>query len=291
MKNYLTFLLTLSFCSVFAQKNSQLEFISIQQLNDYKARFDLSGINIYYDEVLIVADKSDNKFVYVYTDHGNTFTIDNSKYKIDFNGKVDFEGIAVYGDDAYIINESNNEVYRYNLKTQDFNQLPINWEALSVKKEKWLNNAGLEGVAIDPDKGLLYLAKERQPSFVIVVDLQNNLIVKEMHLKKMCSNDIADLFFYKGNLYALERNERCIAKIDPQTSKVLKHYSFDKSVSKKGEKLYEPSKYGMSEALMIKDDTVWVGYDNNDLKVSKFAKERYNLSGSQPVILKFKLND
>ena len=73
-------------------------------------------------------------------------------------------------------------------------------------------------------------------------------------------------------------------------NKIVRHYSYEKSVVTKKQKLYEPEKYGMAEALMIIDNEVWLGYDNNGVKVSDEAKLRYGIEGDKPVVLKFKID-
>ena len=53
-------------------------------------------------------------------------------------------------------------------------------------------------------------------------------------------------------------------------------------------KLYDNSKYGMAEALLLTNDYIWIGLDNNGLPFSKHAENTYGLSGTQPVIIGFK---
>ncbi|MBB6462077.1 SdiA-regulated domain-containing protein [Flammeovirga kamogawensis] len=289
MKNFIILtLLVFGYVSSYAQKTTELELITLKQLFEYTDRYDLSGISHYKDSIFVIADKKDNPFIYQVNWAAKHFTV-SPIAELSFKGGIDLEGIAIGGDIAYLINEHDNEVYSYNLKSRKINKLLINWGALASPKKDWLHNAGFEGVAIDFDKGVLYLAKERQPKLILKVDLAALEIIETFITSNKCSNDYADLYFYEGYLYALERNGMCIIKIDPDTHKELKHYSFKKSVSNKGQRLYEPAKYGMAEALMIKNDEIWIGFDNNGVSVSEFGKSKYGLSGSAPVLLQFKL--
>ncbi|ANQ50992.1 hypothetical protein MY04_3644 [Flammeovirga sp. MY04] len=275
--------------SIFAQKIKQLEFLEIKQLENYQGRFDLSGISKKEKEIVVVADKYENNFIYSLHQKDNSFEV-KASYKLDIPGKIDLEGISVYKNKAYLINEADNEVYVYDFDKKSTNKLPIDWSSLSLPRTEWLKNTGFEGVAVDGKAGLLYLAKERQPSFIIVVDLNTNKIVREFTLKRNCSKDISDMYLYKGDLFILERNARCIAQYDLEKNKIVQHYSYEKSVVTNKQKLFEPEKYGMAEALMIVDDEIWIGYDNNGVKVSDEAKLRYGIKGDKPVLLKFKFD-
>ncbi|MBB3701130.1 SdiA-regulated domain-containing protein [Flammeovirga yaeyamensis] len=275
--------------SIFAQKIKQLEFLEIKQLENYQGRFDLSGISKKEKEIVVVADKFENNFIYSLHQKDNSFEV-KASYKLDIPGKIDLEGISVYKNKAYLINEADNEVYVYDFDKKATNKLPIDWSSLFLPRTEWLKNTGFEGVAVDGKAGLLYLAKERQPSFIIVVDLNTNKIVREFTLKRNCSKDISDMYLYKGDLFILERNARCIAQYDLEKNKIVQHYSYEKSVVTNKQKLFEPEKYGMAEALMIVDDEVWLGYDNNGVKVSDEAKLRYGIKGDKPVLLKFKFD-
>ncbi|WP_170178347.1 SdiA-regulated domain-containing protein [Flammeovirga pectinis] len=289
MKNFITLTLLVFGCvSSYAQKKTELELITLKQLFEYTYRYDLSGISHYKDSIFVVADKKDNPFIYQVNWDIENFTV-SPIADIPIKGKIDLEGIAIGGDIAYLINESNNEVYTLNLQSRVLNKLLINWQTLESPKKEWLHNAGFEGVAIDVDKNVLYLAKERQPKLIIKIDLKSLEIIEVFKTSNKCSNDYADLCFYEGYLYALERNGMCIVKIDPKNNKEIAHYSFRKSVSNKGERLYEPVKYGMAEALMVKNNEIWVGFDNNGVSVSEFGKSKYGLTGSAPILLKFKL--
>ncbi|MBD0400174.1 SdiA-regulated domain-containing protein [Flammeovirga sp. EKP202] len=259
-------------------------------MTQYKGRFDLSGISYQEDNIYVIADKKENNHIYKLNWEEENWTI-SLEVTFDLGVDIDIEGIALYNKDAYLINEANNEVYKVDLKNGNSSKLSIDWSKLKLPKKKWQKNAGFEGITIDEEKHILYLVKERDPRFVIEIDLKNNTIIEEYDVKKTCSKDFADLYFYEGFIYGIERNALCIAKIDPVTHKVVQHLSYKNVASRDGEKLYEPVKYGMAEALMIKDGVIWLGWDNNGEEVSDFAKEKYNLTGNLPVIMLLELPD
>ncbi|OHX67729.1 SdiA-regulated domain-containing protein [Flammeovirga pacifica] len=281
--------LILSSLNINAQKIKELKLLEIKQLTNYKDRFDLSGISNYKNDFVVVGDKFENKFIYTVVQKENNFELISS-YPLSIEGKLDLEGISVYDQKAYLINEANNEVYVYDFDNHTTTMLPIDWSNLSLPKDEWLKNTGFEGVAVDHKSNLLYLAKERQPSFILVVDLLTNKIIKEINIKKSCSKDISDICLYNGDLFILERNAQCIGQYSLSLNKIVRHYSYKKSVIIDGEKLYEPEKYGMAEALLIKDGSLWLGFDNNGVNTSKNATQKYGINGTKPVILKFEFN-
>ncbi|KXX68295.1 SdiA-regulated domain-containing protein [Flammeovirga sp. SJP92] len=276
--------------STLGQKIHELKLLDIKQMTEYEGRFDLSGITYKGDDIYVIADKKENNHIYKLNWRENDWTV-SPKVSFDLGVDIDIEGITLNNEDAYLINEANNEVYKVDLKDGNASQLQIDWGKLKLPKKKWAKNAGFEGVAIDEEKQVLYLAKERDPRFIIEIDLKTQTIIEEYDVRKTCSKDFADLYFYEGYLYGIERNALCIAKIDPSTHKVVQHFSYQEVASREGEKLYEPVKYGMAEALMIKDGVIWIGWDNNGVEVSSFAKEKYNLKGTLPVIMLLELPD
>ena len=134
----------------------------------------------------------------------------------------------------------------------------------------------------------MYLTKERQPRDIISVDMNTWKIIDRFDIPQNESNDFSDAKYENGHLYILERNGNYISKINIDSKEVVEKYHYKHVASHPEGKLFEPSKYGMAEALLLLDDEIWIGLDNNGLFVSQFAKETYQLKGNEPIILKFK---
>lgn len=268
----------------------ELALLECKQLVNYNKRFDLSGISFLGNDIYVIADKKENNFLYKIDWNENNWTI-SPKIKFDLNTYLDLEGLVIDDDIAYLANEADNEVYKINIKTSKVEKLKIKWDNLELNKDKWIKNAGFEGIALDKNGNRLFLAKERDPRLIIEIDLNTLEIIEQYDLRESCSNDFADIFYYDGYLYGLERNALCLAKIDVESKKIIKHYSYKDSASKKGQKLFEPAKYGMAEALMIYNGKIWIGWDNNAIGVSKFGEDTYHLTGTLPLIMTFSLPD
>ena len=134
---------------------------------------------------------------------------------------------------------------------------------------------------------MLYLIKERQPRQVYQVDLSNHTLLTNFDIPNTESNDFSDAKFEKGHLYLLERNGNLITKINPESQQVVKKLSYKWLASHEKGKLYEPTPYGMAEALLLTEDEIWIGLDNNYLSSSSYGQS-LGIEGISPVIIRFK---
>ena len=99
--------------------------------------------------------------------------------------------------------------------------------------------------------------------------------------------NISDMKFVGGYLYYLDRAECLVVRIDVKTKEQVK-YSFRRYSNNGKEHIYY-AKYGMAEALLITDDAIFIGFDNNDDPVTKYGEEIGLKPGSNlPSIFVFK---
>jgi hypothetical protein len=270
----------------------ELVFKAMYQFeNRDNRRLDLSGLVVVNDVVYMVGDKDYDHYIYEIVFTENSFYT-HKKNELYFDRvreleeiRLDLEGIDYCKDRFYLINETTNEVIA--ITGEQVFTIPIDYEAFGENPRTWLKNAGYEGVAINCDKNILYLAKERQPRFIYEVDLDGGLIISKFNIPETESNDFAAMEYENGFLYLLERNGNYIAKVDAETKEVVAKVSYRQVCSHPDGKLYEPSKYGMAEALWLNDKEIWVGIDNNGISLSYHAINKYGLSGSTPVFIKF----
>lgn len=268
---------------------SQLELVSITQLKSFdERRFDLSGIVQVEDKYYIVADKNWNDFIYelkFYKD--KWFAIEEKPF--DLKGEALGQEALDYSNPLfYVANEDNGKIYTM-ASGQDPQELKIKFADANEDPSSWAN-AGWEGLAIDEERKTLYLVKEREPRYILTVNLATLNIVDKFDIPRSESSDFADAKFDNGYLYLLERNGNYITKINPQTHEVITKFSYKHICSSPppNGKLYEPAKFGMAEALLMTPTEIWIGLDNNGKAVSPYARETYQLDGTQPVIIKFK---
>lgn len=271
---------------------TELALKSMAQMYGYDNRFDLSGMQLKDGKTFVVADKDYNAAIYEVAFDSKGFKIvkewsfQPSTVRDLENIALDLEGLGYCGNTWYLINESDNNVYSFS-PDGGFSKVDIEYEAFGESRFNWLKNAGYEGIALDCEGGILYLAKERQPRFLYKVELATGKMLIKAAIPETHSNDIADLFYENGFLYLLERNGNYVTKVDARTFEIVAEVSYREICSNPAGKLYEPSKYGMAEALTLTEDEIWIGIDNNGLPVSGHAAKEYKLTGSAPTILRF----
>jgi hypothetical protein len=288
------FVLVIGSAQLFGQDKTydNPELIGIYQFkNENSKRFDLSGIVEHGEKIFVVADKSWNTFLYQINFSGNQFFITETiPLNFDARGisssRLDLEGVDFCSDTYFLINEATNDVFR--VYGNEVFLFDIQYEPFGENPSEWLKNAGYEGIALDCSQGIVFLAKERQPRFIYKISMQSGTILDKFNIPESESNDFSDLKFENGFLFLLERNGNYVSKVDPETHEVIGKVSYRHICSDVGGKLFEPSKYGMAEALLIRTDEIWVGLDNNGLKVSDLAREKYGITGNDPVIIRFK---
>lgn len=247
--------------------------------------FDFSGIVQKDDSIFVVADKPWNTYIYSIAFNQDGWFVDAQR-AITSTEKFDLEAIDFSDGNFYLANEYTGSVNLLVPGATEIQPIPINFDAHGLAPGTW-KNAGWEGLAIDATKKTMYLTKERQPRFIIAVDMATWTIKEQFDIPQTESNDFSDAKFHKGHLYLLERNGNYVTKINPKTKKVLAKYHYRHIASHPKGKLYEPEKYGMAEALLLTENEIWIGIDNNGLDVSDYAQQAYRLKAKAPAILKF----
>ena len=266
--------------------HAELKLISVHQLiKTDTLNFDFSGITLKDDTIYVVADKPWNTFLYTIRFDENGWYADSSR-TISSTEKFDLEAIDHCDDYFYLANEYTGSINRLDPTENELKILPINFQDRQLAPNTW-KNAGWEGLAIDCENKIMYLTKERQPRDIITVDMKSWKILDQFDIPQTESNDFSDAKFENGHLYLLERNGNFITKIHAATKQVVEKFHYKHIASHPNGKLYEPEKYGMAEALLLLENEIWIGLDNNGLEVSSHAKETFKMSGRSPVILKF----
>jgi hypothetical protein len=269
-----------------AQGYKELEFISMHQLINYDQRFDLSGIVNIDGRNYVIADKENDSIIYEIEFKGKDWFISNT-IPFSIGTKLDLEGIDYCNNYFYIINEENAGLYQIS-PGGNSKEINIKYAEANEDPSKWKGNAGLEGIAIDCNNNRVYLVKERQDRYIMEVDLNTGDILTKFTLPETDSNDFSDAKFENGYLYLLERHGNYVAKVDAKTKKLVEKVSYTETCSAPEGKIYEPSKYGLAEALLMTKDEIWIGLDNNHIEVSDYARKKYGISGQAPVLIKFK---
>ncbi|QXH36279.1 esterase-like activity of phytase family protein [Pseudomonas muyukensis] len=140
-------------------------------------------------------------------------------------------------------------------------------------------NALFEGLAINPAGDRLWLAAERERRGLLSVQRQQSVwtcgrscvLLSEAGVEmqppqfpgaRPVARDFADLAWFEGKLYTLERNAYRICRRDVDSGAVERCWSFAAEALQDSRR-YDQA-YGLTEALVIDKDGAWIGVDNND---------------------------
>ncbi len=260
-----------------------------QYFSDDDLRFDLSGMLVYHDKVMVIADKQWNKYIYIIDTLGSDFR--SSVYQqLCFSGNLDIEGIECCNNEFYILDEYLNEVYIIKNGNCEMMKIDIPWSKYGIDRSDW-GNRGFEGIAMDCENNILYLAKEREPRNIYRIDLNTKEITEPFatQLSEGDGHDIADMKFENGKLYILERGLGQITSIDLESG-LKRSVSFQDLVFHNGERLFQNSnpQFGMAESFLLKPDEIWLGIDNNGDPVSNYGLSLGLKKGNKTIILIFK---
>ncbi len=274
---------------------------------------EISSLFLKDNKLLFVADKLSNRSIYQvkfekdkfhYKDYINLSELKgHNKYfkevilNIDKSHKLispfDLEGITACGDTFYIVNEQAREILKVNTQLEklevDFKE-PFKQFGFPLPKVSV--NAGFEGITADCKNKRLYVAQERSPRAIIEIDLNTNKVLRMFKTKddKQKYPDYADLHFFNGYLYILERNSYSILKFSLKENKVIQKYSFlkmDKENS--AQDLYNTGEpFGLAEGIAFDETTIYISFDNNKSPLYKPIRKKYNAGKKVSSILTYK---
>ncbi|WP_339546012.1 esterase-like activity of phytase family protein [Pseudomonas sp. RA_35y_Pfl2_P32] len=197
-------------------------------------------------------------------------------------GNLDFEGISCdKAGNRYIVSEAHAAVL----------QVPPTGAAQWLKISPMLArearasgmllhfNALFEGLAVDPEGNQLWLAAERERrgllrlkrqqtvwdcdgACVLLSEAGTQMQPAQFPHARPVSRDFADLAWFDGKLFTLERNAYEICRRDAVTAKVERCWSFAADALQAPRRY--PQAYGLAEALVIDATGAWIGIDNNN---------------------------
>ena len=303
--NILLVPLLLFFSCQSQNKNSQtteptaraLKLINIQQLQVSNI-FDLSGITR-------LKSKDQDTFLVASDNESTVYALDTSSYSIrpylsiERKGDLDIEALDHCGSTVFAVFETGtNQIFK--LSEGKPEKIDFKYEK-KFESKNW-GNKGIEGFALNCQENVLFFVKERSPAYLFRVNLQDSkpraetIFTKELFSNP--KNDATDLKFVahqdRNYLYILKRFECAVDRIDFETGQIT-HRSFAQYVNNTlGEQvLYnvpaENRFFGLAEALLITENEIWIGLDNNgrSINAEHNLSIKYDLKGTAPVILRF----
>ena len=253
-------------------------------------QFDLSGFALYNGKKICIADKTWTTDIYYFdtTSTGEFLLSLCSKGPAYKTKDCDIEAVDTYKGRLVVSEEINNLIYMQN-ESGAFEILPADFTKVESDLSKWgASNAGIEGFAVDNENNTIYFAKERDPRRLFSYDIIKNEFHTDFDdVVKGDDGNISDMKFVGGYLYYLDRAECLVVRLDVKT-KEKTQYSFRRYSNNGKEHIYT-AKYGMAEALLITDNAIFIGMDNNNAPVSKYGEEIGLKAGSKlPSIFVFK---
>lgn len=198
-------------------------------------------------------------------------------------GELDFEDITCDATgNRYLVSETNAAVLRIPLVgAPEWLRLPPSLMRQARASGMLLHhNALLEGIAIEPNGGRLWLAAERERRGLLILHGKNDswtctggciLLAQagrersplEPDSLQTYPRDFSSLSFFNGKLFTLQRLEHSLCRRDPQSGAEEKCWSFVNTALEPARRYPEP--YGAAEALWLDQDGAWLGLDNNGL--------------------------
>jgi hypothetical protein len=196
-------------------------------------------------------------------------------------GSSDFEGIACdEHQQLYLVSEAKASVLQVSPNgAAQWLTLPATM-VTEARQQGLLHrvNALFEGLALDPEGRRLWLAAEREQRGLLYTHLgpggwvcgEPCVLLSEggaerapadMHTGANYVKDFADLAYFKGKLFTLERNGYKVCRRDASTAQVERCWSFAEAALQPPRRYDQP--YGLTEALALDDTGAWIGTDNN----------------------------
>ncbi len=196
-------------------------------------------------------------------------------------GDLDFEGISCDAQgNQYLVSEAHVAVLQIPVSGEP-KWLPLDPTLVSQARASNLLlhfNALFEGLTVNPAGDRLWLAAERQQRGLLAVRKRpvnwscegrcvllaeggaETLPVQVPRTRTM-PRDFADLAYFDGKLFTLERNAYRICRRDADTAKRERCWSFAAEALLPARRYDAP--YGLTEALSVDADGAWIGTDNN----------------------------
>lgn len=195
-------------------------------------------------------------------------------------GQLDFEGLSCdHLGNRYLVSEARSAVLQISPSgTAAWLNLPPGLVRQARASGMLLHfNAQLEGLAIEANGARLWLAAERERRGLLVLHGKNGdwrctggcVLLSEGGRQaslakpdsgRQVSLDFADLAFFNGKLFSLERAAHRLCRRNPDDGAAEQCWSF--AAAALTEERRYPSPYGAAEALWLDEGSAWIGLDN-----------------------------
>jgi len=165
---------------------SQNKDVNLVELtNEFDTEIEISGMVGHNNTLYLVSEREEIVFLLNKRDYSLIKSIDLTKAIINFNSKnteneinirgIEMEGITWYNNNLYFVDEGNTSIYKYQLKERTISRLTTNLD-LST----FTGSLGMEGIAVNPNKKLIYILRERNgnnQSEIYTLNISNDLFL------------------------------------------------------------------------------------------------------------------
>jgi hypothetical protein len=194
--------------------------------------------------------------------------------------KFDLEGVTSCSSNGllfYLVNEITGDILKADSK--NLSKLDINYEDFPDFRYD-VGNDGFMGVTADCANQKLYVAKQKNPNIVFVVDLNAKRVVNSFDLStgSDAEDDISDLFFKDNKLYVLQKNVTSIAVVNPNKTSNFIEKRYDYSVMSSFAKTGDD---GIAEGIVVQNGSAFLFLDQK--------KSDTAYSKSKDVIIELKI--
>lgn len=242
-----------------------------------QGQFEPSGLVGFENRLLVVTDEKEFPDIYLLKPQDAEIVEAEAFRTVPFIPGFaghDFEGITFCKDRLFVVEEATSTVIEVD-KEGHANAHPL--DLVSIHKERNIaepfgtRGAGLEGIACDEVNGVLYVAQERMFRMIYALDLVSFKAFDFFDVPAGWFTphyvggvpvypDYADLYFENGFLYALQRNDRIVLKIEPKEKKLVSRLDLE---FKESDYYDYKDPFGMAEGLYLSKDRIYIVLDNN----------------------------
>jgi len=181
--------------------------------------------------------------------------------------RMDGEGLAIDPQGRlYLCDEADRWVIRCDPKSGFAERITIDLPESVSRALSEDKNASYEGIAWG--EGRLYLANERSPAMVLVLDPASGKLLATHNPKPKTSVfpnvlHYSDLAWHAGRLYVLARHQRVVLECAPENGQVLAEYSYAAVESNPVWRFNSQFPTGCMEGLAVTESHFYLLTDNN----------------------------
>lgn len=259
---------------------------------DSQDKIEPSGLCIKNEKLFFVSDNADDTIYSIKFNGKNAIAVPEIKFKLPKKKekqKYNFEGIVTDNKGNFVvIGEKSLSLVIVNEKGEA--QATKSFKKEALKENMFKNRSeGPEGVCITDD-GDVVIASQNDHGKLMIANIIDNdfenvetkkIKSKEIKEGKGKEKSISDLNYFKGNIYALLKNQNTVIKLKYEGKNFVEEetYEFENAVN--GSDFLYLIGNSLGEGVAVDDKYIYVVFDNNN------QPRLANINDTRPLLLKF----